>query len=501
MRVPNVVIIMSDQQRADFMRGEGYPLDTMPFVDSLARGGMRFRNAYTPMPVCAPARCCMFTGRFAKATRVRQNRGTLQDPFRPVPDLVDILRSKGYSIHLVGKNHSYLTRDSFDTCVNYGHLKGGDEATKTDAERVNDEWVGSQHFALSLEPNPNPLTAQLPTRLVRDAIRCVDELSGGPFFMWLSFPEPHNPYQCPEPYFSMFDPGDIPDRFAGPEEAVRRGGKWKWMWQVQEKKWPGYDEHWRKIRAVYLGMLRQIDDQCRRFVEHLDSKKLLGETILVFTSDHGCYVCEYGLQRKGVGLVESLVRIPLIVAGPGVSPCERPRDEFVSLVDLMPTFCEAVGEEIPYGVQGRSLWPVLTGDKFPAEEFRSIYAEAGYGGLHYTGEEPDPPVHFRMEGRGYDELNSVTQSGNAKMVRKDKWKLVFDMMGAGELYDLQADPGELTNLYDRPEMSGVRAEMLAELLRWTIRTEDDLPGGAYVPKRAERNWYAPHAAETRPGAR
>ena len=93
----------------------------------------------------------------------------------------------------------------------------------------------------------------------------------------------------------------------------------------------------------------------------------------------------------------------------------------------------------------------------------------------------------------YDELNSVTQSGNTKMVRKGRWKLVFDMMGTGELYDVEADPAELEDLYAREDLASVRAEMLEELLRWTIRTEDDLPGGGYGPKRAGRNWYAPHA--------
>ena len=100
MPAPNIVIIMTDQQRADFSKAEGFPLDTTPFIDSLGARGMRFRRAYTPMPICAPARCSMFTGRFPKATHVRQNSG-IKNFFRTT-DLIEVLRKHGYCINLVG---------------------------------------------------------------------------------------------------------------------------------------------------------------------------------------------------------------------------------------------------------------------------------------------------------------------------------------------------------------------------------------------------------------
>src|SRR5207245_1930039 len=111
------------------------------------------------------------------------------------------------------------------------------------------------------------------------------------------------------------------------------------------------------------------------------------------------YAGDYGLQRKGVGLPECLVRIPLLFRGPGIPPQAALREEFVSLVDLMPTLCEMLGAEIPYGVQGRSLWPLLTGQAYPAAEFRSIYAEAGFGGLPY-GEGGTPSSAQRRRLRG-----------------------------------------------------------------------------------------------------
>lgn len=480
-RLPHIVLIMTDQQRADFFRSEGFALDTMPFVDGLSREGARFQRAYTPMPACAPARCSLFTGRFPKATRVRENGG-IGNIFR-TKDLVEVLRERGYSINLAGKNHSYLQAGDFDFyAAPYWHERGGRPERRTPEQVRFDEWLAALEHRVSLEPAPFPLECQLPYRVVSDAIECLEQRDDRPFFLWLSFPEPHNPYQVPEPYFSLFTEAEIPERIAGPEGAAIKGPQWRWLRRLIEEKVPGYDAHWRRYRANYCGMVRLIDDQIRRFVAALEARHLLKDTLLIFTSDHGDYAGDYGLQRKGVGLPECLVRVPLLFVGPGIVKNDAPRGDFVSLVDLMPTVCERVGVEISYGVQGRSLWPMLAGRNCPREEFRSIYAEAGFGGLPY-GEEERPELHFPYAGPGFDELNSVTQSGSLKMVRKGSWKLLFDSMGRGELYHLEQDPGELHDRFDDPACRDVRREMVEELLIWTIRTEDDLPGGSYQPKR------------------
>jgi arylsulfatase A-like enzyme len=130
---------------------------------------------------------------------------------------------------------------------------------------------------------------------------------------------------------------------------------------------------------------------------------------------------------------------------------------------------------------------LLTGQDYPPEEFRSVYAELGFGGLPYTADER-PPLHYPYDGPTFDELNSVTQSGNLKMVRMGQWKLLYDLLGRGELYDLEHDPGELQNLFDDPSHRDRRLTLTEELLRWTIRTEDDLPGARYLPKRGDHNW-------------
>ncbi|MFK4808745.1 sulfatase [Devosia sp. ZW T5_3] len=484
---PNIVLIMTDQQRADFFASEGFPVNTMPFVEALGQTGTRFKRAYTPMPTCTPARSSMLTGRFPKASRVKQN----WSPAESVTfskDMPGMFRSAGYTFNIAGKNHSYLDADAFDFHGGpYSHTNG--PADRADAsEKAFDQWLFDLDHAVAGAPTPFPLENQLCHRIVSDAITCVDANGDKPFFLWLSLPEPHNPYQAPEPYYSMFSPDQMPDRVGSPQSSAARGGHWQWLQRLFEDKRPGYDADWRKYRAVYAGMLRMIDDQVERFVDHLKAVGQFDNTILIFLSDHGDYAGDHGLQRKGAGLPECLVRVPLIIAGPGVIRRGNETD-FVSLVDIFPTLCEAVGQEIPFGVQGRSLWPMLTGGSYPEAEFASIYAELGIGSLPYDAHER-PALHFPYEGPVIDELNSVTQSGNLKMVRKGKWKLLFDVTGAGALYDLDADPGELDNLYHQAGHATVRTDMLQTLLVWCIRTEDSLPKAKYLPKVADHGWYS-----------
>ncbi|WP_268808800.1 sulfatase-like hydrolase/transferase [Nonomuraea solani] len=471
------MLIMTDQQRADWTAAGGFPLDTMPFLDGLMDTGVRFRRGYTTSPLCVPARVSLLTGRYPSAHRVRQNSAA-RHVLRGA-DLVDVLRDAGYALHLAGKTHFYRQAADFDTfAAPYWHDRG--PAGHEGFER----WLEGLDHSVGHEPTPFPLERQSPYRIVSDAISAIEQTPADrPVFTWLSFPEPHNPYQVPEPYFSLFDPDDMPERLAGPEAIERKGGTYTWLRDLIEEKRPGYDAEWRRYRANYCGMLRLIDDQLRRFFAHVGER----ETLVFFVADHGDYTGDYGLQRKGAGMAERLMRIPFAVTGPGVRATVNGAD-FVSLADLLPTICDAIGAEIPAGVQGRSLWPMLTGEPYPAEEFATGYGERGFGGLSYGAGER-PPLHFPYEGRTFDELNTVTQSGTTVMLRRAEWKLLLDERGTGELYDLATDPAELDNRYDDPALAGVRAALTTDLARWMIRVRDDLPQGAYTLKRAPHNWH------------
>ena len=489
---PNVVIIMSDQHRAGFTRRSGYAVDTMPALDRLAGRGVAFERAYTTAPLCVPARISMLTGRWPHAHRVRQNSAPRHAYFEK--DIFQVLKGAGYKTGLSGKNHSHLTEKSVDFWRPYSHSSGWKPEPAPKEYIEFDKWMQHLNFGVGQEPTPFPAEVQYPYRIVSNAIEFVQSAGDQPFALWVSFPEPHNPYQVPKPYFDMFPPDSVPPRHVGPEAQKIKGFKWEWLGQLEESVYPGYNNYWQRTLSNYLGMLRLIDDQVNRFIGHLDKSGTLDNTIVVYLADHGDYCTDYGLMHKGTELPEVLTRIPMVWAGPGIRP-QTNHPAFISLADVMPTLCEAAGVEVPHGVQGRSIWPLLQGKEYPREEFESIYSEVGFGGLNYVrGDDIDPRWGHIPGAPGaipsFDELNPVTQSGNMKMVRRGDWKLIYDMMGNGQLYNLAQDPYELKNLFGNPQAAAMQSQLMAELLRWTIRTQDDLPIAAYQAKWAKRNWYA-----------
>ncbi len=487
---PNIVIIMTDQQRADLCRREGYSLDTTPFLDSLAAGGVTFDKAYTSYPACAPARASLLTGRYPSATRVRTNHNLPDTAYQT--DVVDVLASRGYKTALCGKNHSHLSERRMDYWFPMSHGGAGGDGDRTDDEKAFDAYLSGLHHMTDMNPTPFPVELQGPYRVVEKATGWIDSLGDEPFFLWLSFAEPHNPFQVPEPYFSMFPPDELPAPAADESALPAKGFPYEWTRRMWDKAQPKFAEQVGRTRSNYHGMLRLIDDQVKRFVEHLDAKGLRDNTIIVFTSDHGDFVGEYGLIRKGPGVSERLTRIPMLFSGPGIGRHDGPHEAHVSIVDVMPTLCEAAGAALPDGVQGRSLWPLLTGQDYPAGEFASAYVEHGYGGLRYDGDdELDPTEEGALNpGCTFDCLNSWTQSGSMRMVRKGDWKLVCDMLGSVELYNLVDDPAETANLAGRPEHAAIQQELTTELLAWTLRAEDPLPypRRRYVFKRHPRNY-------------
>jgi arylsulfatase A-like enzyme len=513
-RGPNIVFIVSDQHRAGLTKRSGYPLDTSPMLDKLADGGVSFEHAYATCPLCVPSRISMLTGRWPEAHRVRMNLAAKDAFFEK--DLYQVAKENGYRTGLAGKNHTYLKEGDLDFWREYGLAKGWMAPNGPEVYKEYEQWLRGLHANVSLSPTPFPLEVQFPYRIISDAIEFMDGAGSQPFILQIGFSEPHDPEQVPAPYWDMYPPDQVPDRCAGPEALTHLGHRAQWLYGYSNSRFPT-EKHWRRYKSNYLGMLHLLDDQLTRLVDHMREKNLLQSTILIYLADHGDYLMDYGLARKGVGLFECLTRIPMVWSGYGIRPSAVGSTAFVSMADVMPTLCEAVGAEIPHGVQGRSLWPLLQDQDYPREEFRSVYSEAGLGGLYYDSADgvqyssPEEPGQARvtesptLPGAGWDELNKVTQSGIQKMVRMGDWKLIYDMMGYGQLYHLSSDPCELKNLFGQPSAAQVQQQLMAELLMWTIRSQDSLPTGPqnrHYQTRwpREHNWYAPNRHATAPEA-
>lgn len=474
---PNLVIVMTDQQRADLRRGCGYPLDTMPYLDRFAAGGMDFRCAYTPNPCCVPARISMFTGRYPSCHNARTNHN-IRDVLCG-DDLIDVLRHAGYQTALCGKNDTHRTPKDFDFCERTGHLGGGGEINETPEQIEFAAFLQATKHMEMHAPSPGGVEVQHPYRNVTSAFKFLDteRRADTPFFMWLSFAEPHNPYQVPEPYFDMFPPETLPPLATNADDCAKKGEDFVWERRAWEKVLGAdIENRIQRMRSNYHGMLRLIDDQFRRFMEGLEARGLRENTVVVFLSDHGDYVGEYGLLRKGVGLPEVLTRVTMAWQGPGIVQ-KTDTSSFVNLVDILPTVCDFIGEEIPFGSQGRSLVPLLCGESVSRGEFDVGYSEYGYGGLYWNEDDHLTTAADRCltDGKTFACMSSWTQAGQTRMARKGDWKIQMDMLGNGFLYNLKEDPYELHNLFDDEAYTAVKAEMLASLTAAVLRASDPIP--------------------------
>ena len=503
---PNILIVMTDQQRADLRKAEGYPLDTMPFLDEWSQSGTDFRGAYTPNPTCMPARVSLFTGRYPNCHHVRTNHNAV-DAFY-TDDLLDVLKQAGYRTALCGKNHSHRALSDFDFCEANGHDGPDRDYDRSPAEKKFDTFMKSLRHRECHEPSPCTVQEQQPYRNVSAALRFMDSLDRDqPFFAWVSFAEPHNPYQVPAPYFDMFPPESLPPLHTSTEDLAAKGHRYPWLRACWETAFgEDTERNIARTRSNYHGMLRLIDDQFRRLIEGVRARGLYDNTIILFVSDHGDFSGEYGLIRKGPDLPELLARIPMAWHVPNLPAQGSKSSCFTNLVDVFPTLCDLAGLEVPFGVQGKSLVPLLDGSDSHREEFAVAYAETGFSGLYWNERDG---LNQKAEGAinpgcTYDCLNTWTQSGQVRMARKGKFKIQADMMGIGYLYDLENDPFEVDNLWDDPAHLATKADMLATLLAETLKANDPLPAprNRYRTKIHPKGyWHDPDFVADDPGVR
>ena len=497
-RRPNIVMILCDQFRADACKREGFGLDTTPFLDSLAENGTWFNKAYCAAPACVPSRTAMQTGRFPSATRVRSNHNIQDAVFSK--DLLDAVKARGYRTGIVGKTgHSYLRYhpERFDFFKTYTHL-GEPDNPDPEVKKFN-QYMRSTHFYADFKPAPFPPEMEQPYRIMTDGMQWVSSIKdkGDPFFLYISIPEPHNPYQVTEPYYSLFPPESLPPLASDRSALSAKGKKFTMQRKLEEMGYPGFEKHIPRIRSNYYGMMRLIDDQVKRLVNHLKEEGQYDNTVFLFVADHGDYTGEYGLIKKGAGLPDCLSRIPMLWHGPGIKKSKQPHAAHVSNIDIMPTLCSLVGYPIPDGVIGRSLWPLLTGRDYPAAEFASVIGQHGFGGRDYTAIDQIDPYKEGCLSRGkeeFDELNSYSQSGILRLLRKDDWKLIYNMQGNGRLYNLAEDPAEVRDLFGEKKYAAKKTELLQDMLAWELRSQDPLPlpRHRYIYRGDPHNYWTPY---------
>ena len=482
---PNFLIFCTDQQRADSLGCYGNSLARTPQVDALAARGLRFDNHLTPNQICCPSRGTMITGLYPRHHGMTTNGRTIHDGLATLPGL---LSRAGYDTHAVGKLH--LQPIMADLSYGYpesvpfwqaGHGAGwtGPYFGYSTVDFMIGESLlateGGHHAAWLREHHPDvvplyqpaaaldgPLTdlneawtAAVPEKLHYNtwiAERAIEFLARAkpPFMGFVSSPDPHHPFSPPRPWADLFDAAAMPVPAVTPGELdlmpghmhAHLGANWidNDAPAVEQGGMTTTDnispQSLSRAIALTRGMEAQIDDAYGRVLAKLDAMGLTDDTVIVFTSDHGEFLGHHGLLHKGPPPYADLNRVSFVMAGPGIPEGEATRAPS-SHLDIMPTLLDLASVDSGGAHQdGVSLRPVLEG--------RGLERDARY--LEF---------HPRIDGRVY----------NHSIVTGD-WRLTLYPQsddGWGELFDLQADPGEHRNLFADATYRTIR-DRLAEAL-------------------------------------
>jgi len=486
---PNILFIMADQLRADYLSCAGHPSVKTPTLDRLAAEGVRFERAFCNAPVCGPSRMSFYTGRYPASHGATYNNVPLR-----VDELTlgDYLRPLGYRVGLVGKTHMradiegmrrlgvdpessrgvYARECGFepyerddglhpdgavDPDLPYNrylrqHGFGGDNpwhewansALDDNGERVSGWYLRNAHLPARV-PEPHSETAYMTDR----AMDFIRETGDAPWCLHLSYIKPHWPYMAPAPYHAMYGAADV----SPPNRSVAERGNAhpvvRAFRQHEESVNFSRDEVRARVIPTYMGLISQLDHHLGRLFDFLREQGQYENTLIVFTSDHGDFLGDHWLGEKEV-MYEEALRIPMIARLPG-GVRGRIFEQMVESVDLVPTFLElAGGDRHDHVLEGRSLLPLLKGARPPWRD--AVFAEMDYAWRPARAE-----------------LDAAADGARAWMVRTERWKYIEYQGFAPQLYDLESDPVEQHDLGTAAAYEAVR-RMLADRLHDWLRT-------------------------------
>lgn len=515
-RRPNVLFIITDQQRADHVGYAGNEVVATPNLDRLAARGTVFDEAWVANPICMPNRSSLMTGRMPTSHGVVFNDRSLD---WGANTFVRTFRSCGWRTALIGKSHLQhgMSRNSVfhaevEPVATTSWPDGWD--TLEHAERYTDEppefpdsFYGFEHVELSIDHGARvsghhlqwalerggryedlavPLDATSPSRhrsprwwqvyqppyepelhsttFVADRTTEFIERSsraGEPWLAWASFPDPHHPMTPPGDYFFRHRPGDmpLPATIDDPlEHAPRHIQRIRRNTVAHQRGWVGaFGVHdpellGEAIAATY-GTIEMIDDAIGRIVEAVDRIGQTQDTIVVFTSDHGDMMGDHGLMLKGFMHYQGTLRVPLVIVDPS-RPAGR-TSSLASSVDVAPTLLDLAGLPEYFGMQGSSLLPVLDD---PQESVRD---------------------HVLIEDDAPHGLVAAGLPAKTRTIVSDGFKYTRISTRESQLFDLTSDPDELIDLADRhPTLRASMTERLADAM---LTTADDARGAPAVP--------------------
>ncbi len=507
---PNILFITADQLGARDLGSYGSGVASTPTLDALATYGTRFTRCYANHPSCAPNRACLLTGRTRVAHGLVKNNYCLPPD---VPTYAQLLKSNGYHTAAFGKLHQH---PMFSPVPRQAEHLGFDEAVITEDPKWGPwiEWVrekSPEHYPTALamcwdwdeslvhaadeeelrlyrkvRPAflektrkeghwPAMYASELPAEL-HDTAFITDQAlaflrrhqtspASSPFFCHVSYVDPHDPYDPPAPYATMFRPEEMPspipktwsdERFP----ALRNSQDFHDFHRIHEDR-----QAIAELRALFHGSLRFVDDHIGRLVSYLEENDLWKNTLVVFTSDHGEMLGDHGLITKGAKHYDRGIRCPLIVAGGGTTRGNI-TDRLTASVDFFPTFCQWAGiaDEDLSPLEGKSFAPACEG-------------------------EPHVQEHKELV---------VDMDGVTTLITNDGWRYSrYTHNGQSQLFHLASDPDELNDLSQEKTYAGTLMSLQARLIDNMTATHS-LPQYRSMPvENGRRLWV--NNFETRPG--
>ncbi|MBI5723086.1 MAG: sulfatase-like hydrolase/transferase [Planctomycetes bacterium] len=480
---PNILWICTDSQRWDTLGCYGNPFVHSPNIDRLAREGVLFENAFTQSPLCTPSRGSFLTGRYPVTNRLRQNGQTVPPDLRPI---TRALADAEYLCGLSGKLHLSACdqRTSFGpewwkvphkywdipyeqrvddgyVVFHWSHSPGQHSPCSAYTQwliskgaKPGGEDEASPHGEPLMRPRPDEL--HLTTFCTEKAVEFIEAAKAcetwNPWLFSVNIFDPHPSYRPLDeylaPYLERLDEIPLPSWVEG--ELDSKPGYHKKSYDSGKLSTKGMTQRQlRLIKAAYWAMCDHIDANVGKLLAALERTGQRDSTLIIFTSDHGEMLGDHGKMIKGPYLFDGAIRVPLIFSWPGRIPQNVRSGALVELTDIAPAILDAAGLPADPAMQGRPLWPMLTGNA-PLDRFRDdVYCE-------YYNANPDKKW--------------------LTMVRTSRHKIIaVHGSDEGELYDLQNDPGENRNLWNDPAAKDTKIEMLQRLATRMAYTADPMP--------------------------
>ncbi|WP_446743300.1 sulfatase family protein [Silvibacterium acidisoli] len=431
---PNLVFFLGEGQRADALSIAGNPIVKTPNQDRIGKEGMRFTNAFCTNALCAPARAAVLTGMYSRSTGALDNKMMDQPLPSDIPLFTDLLKQAGYEIAILGKVHIRNGVEERNWDYYFGHNDPANNYANPLFKEGRKGQVGpeKQYFGVY----PDDLT-------VDRAIAWLEEERGDkPFCLLVWFVAPHEPFFRPRRHFDLYRNGTIipkPDTFD--DDLKGYPGKPKGFVDAHNKvgTTPSHVAcgSLEGIAKDYYAGVVATDDNVGRILEYLEKKNILDDTAIVHGSDHGYFLGEWRLFDKRL-MHEPSIRVPLMIRYPKRIPAGTVRDEMVLDTDLAPTFLDLAGIPVPSHMQGKSILPLAKQEDatFRKEWFYEYF------------EWPNPEAVRPHRG-----------------IRTERYKLIHYTMEPQEyeMYDLQSDPGETSNLYGKPEHHALQSDLWARM--------------------------------------